>query len=91
MLGHLQQGGDPQPFDRILAARMVARAIEFLDEKWDPDDPEPPAIALGHVEGEVRMTPMEEVMRMANTRLQRPRKQWWMRLRPIARMMAWPN
>ena len=30
ILGHLQQGGDPTPFDRILATRLAATAIEFL-------------------------------------------------------------
>ena len=89
VLGHLQQGGDPEPFDRILAARMVAGAVEFLDEQYDPKETEPPALSLGYVGSELRMTGLEEVMRMANTRLQRPREQWWMRLRPVARMMAY--
>ena len=33
ILGHLQQGGDPSPFDRILATRLAAKAIDFLIEK----------------------------------------------------------
>jgi 6-phosphofructokinase 1 len=32
VLGHLQQGGDPQPFDRILASRMLAKVVEYIDE-----------------------------------------------------------
>lgn len=88
VLGHLQQGGDPQPFDRILATRMLARTVEYIDEKCGVRMPDPPAIGIGHVAGEMRMTPLEEIMRMADERLQRPREQWWMRLRPIARMMA---
>src|SRR5690606_23468248 len=30
ILGHLQQGGNPTPFDRILATRLAATSIEFL-------------------------------------------------------------
>ena len=30
ILGHLQQGGDPSPFDRILATRMAAESVDFL-------------------------------------------------------------
>jgi 6-phosphofructokinase 1 len=88
VLGHMQQGGDPEPFDRILAARMMARAVEFIDEHCGSKQLDPPAISFGHVDGELRMTPIEDVMRMADPLWHRPRVQWWMRLRPVARMMA---
>jgi 6-phosphofructokinase 1 len=88
VLGHLQQGGDPQPFDRILASRMLAKVVEYIDEHCTVKQSNPPAIGIGHVSGELRMTPLEDVMRMADETLQRPRDQWWMRLRPVARMMA---
>jgi 6-phosphofructokinase 1 len=51
-------------------------------------DPNPPAFGIGNVSGELRMTPLDEVMRMADEEFERPREQWWMRLRPVARMMA---
>jgi 6-phosphofructokinase 1 len=88
VLGHLQQGGDPKPFDRILAARMMARAIEYLDEHCATPQNDKPAISLGQVSGEMQVTPLEDVMRMADMENQRPRQQWWMRLRPVARMMS---
>ncbi len=88
VLGHLQQGGDPQPFDRTLGARMAYRAIEFLKQPESQTDGEPPAVCLGQVNGELRFTSLEEVVRLADERLQRPKQQWWMNLRPIARMMA---
>jgi 6-phosphofructokinase 1 len=89
VLGHLQQGGDPQPFDRILASRMLARAVEYIDEHSTIRDANPLAVSIGQVSGELRMTPLEEMMRMADEKWQRPREQWWMRLRPVARMMAY--
>ena len=30
ILGHLQQGGSPSPFDRLLAVRLVSRALDLL-------------------------------------------------------------
>jgi 6-phosphofructokinase 1 len=88
VLGHLQQGGDPQPFDRILASRMLAKAVEYIDEKCMVKEVHPPAFGLGQVAGDLRMTSLEEIMRMGDDEFQRPYDQWWMQLRPVARMMA---
>jgi 6-phosphofructokinase 1 len=88
VLGHLQQGGDPQPFDRILAARMATRAVEFIEQSIEKGQGETAAAGLGQVAGELRVTPLDEIMRMSDEKLQRPKQQWWMRLRPVARMMA---
>ena len=30
ILGHLQEGGDPSPFDRILATRLADECVSFL-------------------------------------------------------------
>ncbi|MCR5662153.1 MAG: 6-phosphofructokinase [bacterium] len=35
ILGHLQQGGDPTPFDRTLAARFARFAVDAIIEKWE--------------------------------------------------------
>lgn len=32
ILGHLQQGGTPSPFDRIFATRLAVRCIDFLEQ-----------------------------------------------------------
>jgi 6-phosphofructokinase 1 len=91
VLGHLQQGGDPQPFDRILAARMATRAVEYIEQSITEGEAASngvPAAGLGQVRGELRVTPLEGIMRMADDKLQRPKQEWWMNLRPVARMMA---
>lgn len=88
VLGHLQQGGDPQSFDRILAARMAARAVDYIDQAYKHPNGEPPAVCVGHVSGELRFTDLTDVNRMLDERFQRPKQQWWMNLRPITRMMA---
>ncbi len=33
VLGHLQRGGTPTPFDRILATRLGSKAIDLIEEK----------------------------------------------------------
>jgi 6-phosphofructokinase 1 len=88
VLGHLQQGGDPHPFDRILATRMIDRAVKVIEEYCLHPDGDPPAVSIGQVRGEFRYTPLDEVMRKADERFQRPKQQWWMNLRPIARLMS---
>lgn len=89
VLGHLQQGGDPTPFDRILATRYAYRCIKFLEEE---------ALAgrntvacLGVQGSKYHVTPLEEVIRRYDAKHERPKEQWWMDLRPIAQMLAQPG
>jgi len=89
ILGHLQQGGDPSPFDRILATRLAARCIDFLVEQITAD--EPASACIGQVGGELRFTDLQDVPRMLNEKYIRPKKQWWMDLRSIARVLAQPG
>ncbi|MGQ9887252.1 MAG: 6-phosphofructokinase [Aggregatilineales bacterium] len=89
ILGHVQQGGDPSPFDRIQATRLAARCIDFLKEHAQ-DDPAPVA-CIGLVRGRVRFTSLENFPSLVDQRLQRPREQWWMRLRGIMDAMAVPG
>ena len=35
ILGHIQEGGDPSPFDRIQATRLTARCIDFLSDQLE--------------------------------------------------------
>ena len=96
ILGHLQQGGNPSPFDRILAARLAWEAVRRIGEMTTLRDrtksyTEVGAVCLGIQEGDVRATPLYMVPRVMNAELQRPHEQWWMELRPVARMLAQPG
>ena len=86
ILGHLQQGGDPSPFDRIQATRLAVNCIDYLIEQATESDPE--AAFIGLQSGKVQITNLEDFHRMADIKLQRPKKQWWLDLRPIAKIMA---
>lgn len=89
ILGHLQQGGDPSPFDRILATRLTSYAINQLEEQIAAADPA--CACIGQIGGSLVFTNMEDVPRMFDMEKKRPKKQWWMDLRPIARILAKPS
>ncbi len=89
ILGHLQQGGDPTPFDRIQATRLARRCIEYLIEKCDQSSID--ASFIGLQNGRVQFHNLEDFHRMVDKDKQRPKEQWWMSLRSIAKIMAQPG
>ncbi|MBX3000182.1 MAG: 6-phosphofructokinase [Caldilineaceae bacterium] len=91
ILGHMQQGGNPTPFDRIMATRLTARAVEFLEAQMNGGDPEMAATCVGMVGGKIHFTPLYEIPRLMDERFDRPKYEWWMGLRPIARILAQPG
>jgi 6-phosphofructokinase 1 len=90
ILGHLQQGGDPSPFDRILATRMAAESVGFLIDEATKGQGGAAAF-IGIREGKLTMTPFEDLPRMMDLENQRPKEQWWRALAPIAQLLASPG
>ena len=88
ILGHIQQGGNPTPFDRIMATRLAVRCIDYLESQVG--SPEPMSACIGQQEGRIVFTDLEEMHRLMDKELRRPRHQWWLSLRPIARILAQP-
>jgi 6-phosphofructokinase 1 len=88
ILGHMQQGGDPSPFDRIQATRLAARCIDFLIENANSDTPA--GAFIGLEAGGIVINTLEDFPRMIDEQNQRPKKQWWMELRAIAKVLAQP-
>ncbi|MBN8634117.1 MAG: 6-phosphofructokinase [Anaerolineae bacterium] len=89
ILGHVQQGGDPSPFDRIHATRLAVRCIGYLIEQAQSDTPT--SAFIGIEAGETRIHNIEDMARMVDQAHQRPRRQWWLDLRPIAQVLAQPE
>jgi 6-phosphofructokinase 1 len=89
ILGHMQQGGNPSPFDRILATRFAAKSIAYLEQQIKEE--EYTSACVGQVGGQIRFTDLRDVPRMLDIAHARPKKQWWMGLREIARVMAQPE
>ena len=86
ILGHMQQGGTPSPFDRIFATRLGVTCIDSLVERIT--NQEKTGACIGQVRGEVKFTDLDDVPRLMDYVHSRPLKQWWMDLRPIARLLA---
>jgi 6-phosphofructokinase 1 len=86
ILGHIQQGGDPTPFDRIQATRLAARCVGFLSEELARKTAT--AAFIGLRGGRVEIISLAELPRLMDTRYRRPKEQWWMDLRPIAKALA---
>lgn len=86
ILGHLQQGGDPSPFDRIQANRLARLCLEFLIEECNKDGNCSAFIGLQN--GKIQFHDMRDFERMVESAYQRPREQWWLDLRPIASLLA---
>jgi 6-phosphofructokinase 1 len=55
ILGHIQRGGYPSAFDRILASRLGTGAVDQLDSGEA-------GMLMGLLHGEVTPTPLEEVV-----------------------------
>jgi 6-phosphofructokinase 1 len=92
VLGHMQQGGDPTPLDRIMAARMAGEAIRFIERECNggPGD-DAAAACLGIAAEQITLTPFYDIARLFDFDHQRPKQQWWMELRPILKMLAQPD
>lgn len=89
ILGHLQQGGDPSPFDRILAIRLANRCVDYIDEKVSTGSSD--SAFIGLVGSKIDFHPLEDFLRMFDEANQRPKQQWWMDLRTIACLLAQPH
>ncbi len=86
ILGHLQQGGDPSPFDRVHATRMARRSVEYLLKQLESGETQ--SAFIGIHSKEIRFHDLEDFPRLADMEHQRPRKQWWMEMRPIVCQLA---
>jgi hypothetical protein len=59
ILGHIQQGGNPTPFDRIMATRLASKCINFLEESVGRS--EPVSASIGLENGKIGFTTLIEL------------------------------
>jgi len=86
ILGHLQQGGDPSPFDRIQATKLARRCVGFLIEQ--AAEHRPTGAFIGMFAGKVEFHSLEDLPRMIDEPNRRPKNQWWLDLRRINDALA---
>ena len=86
ILGHLQQGGDPSPFDRIQATRLSDMCLDHLIEQCEKGTYE--SAFIGMEKGQIHFHAMRDFDRMIEAEFQRPKEQWWLELKGIASLLA---
>lgn len=86
ILGHLQQGGDPTPFDRTLAVRLAAQACERLAELCRSQ--EALSLAVGIQSGKETFTDISDLGHLLEPARGRPKQQWWLHLRQLMKHLA---
>jgi 6-phosphofructokinase 1 len=89
ILGHVQQGGDPSPFDRIQATRLASASTTYLIDEALSDSPTSAFIGLRR--GKMRFTPLADFPSLVEPGLHRPVDQGWLALRSLANVMAQPE
>jgi 6-phosphofructokinase 1 len=86
ILGHLQQGGDPSPFDRIQASRLARLCLEHLIDQCEKHSYE--SSFIGMQNGQIKFHDLRDFDRLIDAEFQRPREQWWLELKSIASLLA---
>ncbi|XP_029039689.1 ATP-dependent 6-phosphofructokinase isoform X3 [Osmia bicornis bicornis] len=97
IIGHMQQGGSPTPFDRNLGTKMGSKAVEWFtdqlkkctsaDGKISTMDANS-AVMIGIVRRQYRFTPFTELAEVTDFEHRIPTYQWWMKLRPLLKVLA---
>ncbi|XP_071648019.1 ATP-dependent 6-phosphofructokinase isoform X3 [Temnothorax longispinosus] len=97
ILGHMQQGGSPTPFDRNLGTKMGSKAVEWFSDQLrkctNPDGKTittaaDSAVMLGIIRRQYRYTPFMELIDVTDFEHRIPTYQWWMKLRPLLKVLA---
>jgi 6-phosphofructokinase 1 len=86
ILGHLQQGGDPSPFDRIQATRLARMCLEYLIGQCEKGEYN--SAFIGMQNGQIHFHDMRDFDRTIDSDHQRPKDQWWLELKSIATLLA---
>ncbi|XP_029450853.1 ATP-dependent 6-phosphofructokinase, muscle type isoform X2 [Rhinatrema bivittatum] len=96
VLGHMQQGGTPTPFDRNFGTKMGAKAISWITGKIKEctrhgrifANTADSACLLGMRKRSLVFQPLTELKEQTDFEHRLPKEQWWLKLRPILKILA---
>ncbi len=86
ILGHVQEGGDPSPFDRVQATGLTAHCIEYLAEQLESGGRA--SAMIGLQSGRLQFTDLTSYPTLIEEKAQRPREQRWLSQLPLAEIMT---
>ncbi len=81
IIGHVQQGGEPTPADRLLAARFASEALTQLAAALETG--KPTGAYIGLQSSKIVTSPLSHMLDYMDIEHRRPIDQWWMQLRPV--------
>lgn len=86
ILGHVQQGGNPSPFDRAIATKLAAKSIDFLVKKSSKDKHD--VVSIGLHGGRIDYRNLEDLKKFADLQFYRPKEQWWTKLEKLVNLFG---
>uniref|UniRef100_A0A832A5I3 6-phosphofructokinase n=1 Tax=Desulfacinum infernum TaxID=35837 RepID=A0A832A5I3_9BACT len=86
ILGHLQRGGVPSAFDRILASRMGSAAAREMCAMLRRDRRD--VLVLGQRGRGLEVFPLAQILDEINVKQGRPKEQWFLELTAMAEALA---
>ncbi|XP_062847218.1 ATP-dependent 6-phosphofructokinase, platelet type isoform X4 [Trichomycterus rosablanca] len=96
VLGHMQQGGAPSPFDRNFGTKISAKAMQWISKKLNEcyrqgrvfANTEDSACLLGMRRRNLEFQPVVQLRDETDFVHRIPKEQWWLKLRPLMKILA---
>ncbi|XP_041717872.1 ATP-dependent 6-phosphofructokinase, platelet type isoform X2 [Coregonus clupeaformis] len=98
VLGHMQQGGAPSPFDRNFGTKISAKAMLWLTKKMNETfrqdegrvfaNTEDTCCLLGMRRRALVFQPVVQLKDETDFIHRIPKEQWWLKLRPLMKILA---
>ncbi|XP_029003173.1 ATP-dependent 6-phosphofructokinase, platelet type isoform X4 [Betta splendens] len=96
VLGHMQQGGAPSPFDRNFGTKISAKAMQWISKKLVETfrhgrvfaNSEDTCCLLGMRRRALVFQPVVQLTEETDFVHRIPKEQWWLKLRPLMKILA---
>uniref|UniRef100_A0A665XG77 ATP-dependent 6-phosphofructokinase n=1 Tax=Echeneis naucrates TaxID=173247 RepID=A0A665XG77_ECHNA len=96
VLGHMQQGGAPSPFDRNFGTKVAAKAVQWISRTLKDSykggrvftSSEDTACLLGMRRRALVFQPVSQLRDETDFVHRIPKEQWWLKLRPLMKILA---
>ncbi|XP_018553775.1 ATP-dependent 6-phosphofructokinase, platelet type isoform X3 [Lates calcarifer] len=96
VLGHMQQGGAPSPFDRNFGTKISAKAMQWISKKLVETfrqgrvfaNTEDSCCLLGMRRRALVFQPVVQLKEETDFVHRIPKEQWWLKLRPLMKILA---
>uniref|UniRef100_UPI0037E731A9 ATP-dependent 6-phosphofructokinase, platelet type isoform X1 n=1 Tax=Semicossyphus pulcher TaxID=241346 RepID=UPI0037E731A9 len=96
VLGHMQQGGAPSPFDRNFGTKISAKAMQWVTKKLTETfrqgrvfaNTEDSCCLLGMRRRALVFQPVVQLKDQTDFVHRIPKEQWWLKLRPLMKILA---